>query len=162
MKIIKSLTVIIGILIIAFTVSYKTQPQKMYGIYTKLTGNISFNNLAWIFVSTGINVSTASIDIRYKKNSVPNEGLKESLSAKAWRGERVNTQLVIWTTNDLKQVHCITSDLRDTNGNTISSNNIKSFFVRYVMTDVYGGGCGHRKAANFDSSLVADVLDPIL
>ncbi len=58
-------------------------------------------------------------------------------------------------------VHCSASDLTDNKGNTISSENINSFFVRYVMTDVFGKGCGRRKPNDFDSSIVADVLDPI-
>ncbi len=161
MRIIRSLSTLIGLLSIVVTISCKSQLQKTYNTYIELTDNKPFDTLAWNSVNTGMNVSAASIDIRYKKNSVPEEGIIKGLSATAWRGERVNEQLVIWTTQNLSQVHCITSDLVDTNGNIIYAINIKSFFERYVMTDVFGKGCGHRNTSDYDSSLVADVLDPI-
>lgn len=161
MQIIKLLTTLIGLLSLVVIFSCNSQTQKTYSTYTELKDSKHFDTLAWNSVNKGMNVSTASIDIRYKKNSVPEEGLKESLSEVAWRGERVNAQFVIWTTENLKQVHCTTSDLEDDKGNIISAQNIKTFFERYVMTDVFGEGCGHRIASDFDSSIVADVLDPI-
>lgn len=161
MQISKVLSTLIGLLFIVIIFSCKPHSYKTHSTYTELTDAKHFDTLAWNSVSKGINISAASIDIRYNKNSVPEEGMKESLSGTAWQGERVNTQFVIWTTENLKQVHCITSDLMDDSGNTISAENIKPFFERYVMTDVFGKGCGNRLAANIDSSMVADVLDPI-
>lgn len=161
MKIIKTLSTFIGLLYFAIIFSCNSHSQKTYSTYTELTAPKHFDTLAWNAVSKGINVAAASIDIRYKKNKLPEKGIEESLSATAWKGERVNAQIVIWTSENLKQVHCTSSDLEDDKGNIISAQNSKTFFERYVMTDVFGNGCGHRCAADLDSSIVADVLDPI-
>lgn len=157
----KTFHILIGFMSLALIISCKSQPQGTYSTYSELTDNKPYDTLAWNSVSPGMHVSAASIDIRYKKTSVPDKGLKESLSATAWRGERVNAQFLIWTAADLEQVQCASSDLLDENNNRIPANTIQSFFERFVMTDVFGEGCGHRTASDFDSSLVADVLDPI-
>jgi hypothetical protein len=68
---------------------------------------------------------------------------------------------VIWTVENLSRVNCEVSDLKDERGNSISSKNINTFFVRYVITDEFGGGCDSRKTTDYDSSIVADALDPI-
>ena len=32
-------------------------------------------------------------------------------------------------------------------------------FIKYVITDEFAGGCGHRKPEDFVSSLAADALE---
>ncbi len=44
-------------------------------------------------------------------------------------------------------------------GDQIAKTNAKTGFVHYVITDEFGGGCGHRKPEDFKSSLVADPID---
>src|SRR5699024_3522477 len=53
------------------------------------------------------------------------------------------------------------SDLTSPNGYKIAEAAIQARFVRYVMTDEFAEGCGHRQKADYDSSLVADMLDPL-
>ena len=107
-------------------------------------------------------ISWGSTDLRYKKLDVPVLSKANSLKTKAWRGERVNMQAVVWTKTDLSDVRISVSDL--TSGSSvIPSSAVKPSFVRYVMTDELNkdgrGGCGHRpNKADWDSSVVADVL----
>ena len=107
-------------------------------------------------------ISWGSTDIRYKKLDVPVLSKANSLKTKAWRGERVNMQAVVWTKTDLSDVRLSVSDL--TSGSAvIPSSAVKPSFVRYVMTDELNkdgrGGCGYRpNKADWDSSVVADVL----
>lgn len=118
----------------------------------------------WNSVPEGIQATVGSIDERYEKRAVPETDINYNWEGTAWKGEKVNAQFLLWTTETLKQVNLKASDLKDDKGNTIEAKNVSTFFVRYVMTDEFGdkpGGCGPRKAADFDSSLVADVLDPI-
>lgn len=63
-----------------------------------------------------------------------------------------------------RQLIFIVSDL--TSGKeTISKDNVRTGFVRYVMTDELNkdgkGGCGYRKSSDYDSTLVADPIDHI-
>lgn len=68
----------------------------------------------------------------------------------------------MWTPETLNNLTFTVSDL--TSGSeTISKDDIRTSFVRYVMTDELNknglGACGYRNSADFDSTLVADVLD---
>lgn len=99
-----------------------------------------------------------SKNIRYDKNRIPT-AIKSSKNHKitAWKGERVNTQLLVFGNKDLNLKVTHKGDLTE---------EIKTSFVRYVMTDELNkdrqGACGHRPDITiFDSSLVADVLDCI-
>lgn len=118
----------------------------------------------WEKLPYPVMLSWASKDIRYPKHSIPQlENIQHSASIKAWRGERVNLQAMLWTNVDLEKVKLLASDLRSAN-NIIPSSNVRTHFVRYVLTDELNkdgkGGCGCREnKAEWDSSLVADVLD---
>lgn len=118
---------------------------------------------SWKAVAAGVHASFASADIRYEKRNAPGPAsLRSTWSAKAWKGEKVHTQFVIYSTTALKAVTIEKSDLKDGKGNSIPASAVTPGFVRYVMTDELnkdGSGCGHRKPQNFDSSLVADGID---
>lgn len=110
-------------------------------------------------------ISWGSIDVRYPKLSIPTANKTNRWQSKAWKGERVNAQAVLWTNTDLKGVTLTVSDLKS-GSNSIPASVAKASFVRYVMTDELSKdgktGCGHRpNKADWDSSLVADALDII-
>ena len=116
----------------------------------------------WNKIKSPVQLSWGSVDVRYKKLDVPEVKQANRLRKKAWRGERVHAQAVLWTNRDLEKVNVQVSDLK--NGSAvIPASAIRTHFVRYVVTDELnpgGGGCGHREnKAEWDSSLVADVLD---
>lgn len=108
-------------------------------------------------------LSWGTTDVRYKKQNVPDIKKNSSFHVKAWRGERVNAQAVIWTNKELKGVTVEVGALK--NGKyVIPEDAVKANFVRYVMTDELNkdgkSGCGVREnKAEWDSSLVADALD---
>lgn len=135
------------------------------GQYEELTDTKPHDSDAkWAAMKSPVMLSWASIDVRYGKHQVPQIAkISNTCALKAWRGERVNAQAVLWTDVDLNDVELQVSDLRS-GGNVISASNVRSHFVRYVMTDELNkdgkGGCGCRDdKAEWDSSIVADVLD---
>ena len=80
---------------------------------------------------------------------------------KAWRGERFNAQAVLWTKGNLDDGRIEMAALKS-DKDVIPQSALSTHFVRYVMGDCLnpdGSGCGHRKPADYDSVLVADVLD---
>ena len=130
--------------------------------YEEASNPISTNPSLWVKVSAP-QVSWGSTDIRYKKEEpAPIARLKKDINLTAWKGERVSAQLVVWTPEALDNLSFIVSDL--TSGKeTISKDNVRTGFVRYVMTDELNkdgkGGCGYRKSSDYDSTLVADPID---
>lgn len=132
--------------------------------YEEASNPISTNPSLWVKVSAP-QVSWGSTDIRYKKEEpAPIARLKKDINLTAWKGERVSAQLVVWTPKALDNLSFIVSDL--TSGKeTISKDNVRTGFVRYVMTDELNkdgkGGCGYRKSSDYDSTLVADPIDHI-
>lgn len=108
-----------------------------------------------------LHVSYVSIDEKYAKSRNPELSsitTKEHLVA--WKGEKVSTQVLLWTSSDVNQVEFESSDLATINSK-IDKNAIDIRFVRYVMTDVFPPGCGYRKPEDFPSSLAPDMLDNI-
>ena len=132
--------------------------------YEEASNPISTNPSLWVKVSAP-QVSWGSTDIRYKKEEpAPIARLKKDINLTAWKGERLSAQLVVWTPEALDNLSFIVSDL--TSGKeTISKDNVRTGFVRYVMTDELNkdgkGGCGYRKSSDYDSTLVADPIDHI-
>lgn len=112
----------------------------------------------WAQMKQMVSVSFGSTGIRYAKDKVPTEGLLKAWNGTAWKGERIHTQVLLWTQTALNSVQFELSPLT-AGDNTISVDNIKAGFVRYVITDEFAGGCGYRKPQDFDSSIVADAID---
>jgi len=104
-----------------------------------------------------INVSFASIDQRYEKNRIPQVDPSLSWKGRGWKGERISSQLVIWDSKDIKEVAFEFSDFTLNNDTKMKSSIANAHFVRYVLTDEFGGGCAPRDGLGI--FLVADVLD---
>lgn len=145
-------------------------PAEKYplGDYEELTDTKPFDGVeVWSRLKKPVELSWGSTDVRYKKLDVPEIAEKATLwRAKAWRGERVNGQAVLWTNRALDDVTVTVSDLRGSGKAVIPASAVKASFVRYVMTDELNkdgkGGCGHRPDRTaWDSSVVADVLDTV-
>ena len=132
--------------------------------YQEATNPIATNPALWA-KATIPQASWGSTDIRYKKEEpAPIRSIQKSINLTAWKGEKVSAQMVVWSPKTLNELTFIASDLTS-GGNTISKNDIRTGFVRYVMTDELNkdglGACGYRNSADFDSTLVADVIDHI-
>ena len=102
---------------------------------------------------------------RYKKEQpVAEDSLTEHLQLKAWKGEKLSAQWLVSAGKKELELSVVVSDLKQKgSGELIPKENIQSAFVRYVLTDELNkdgqGACGHRLAKDFDSTLVADVID---
>ncbi len=134
------------------------------GNYQELTDTKPHDSEAtWSKLTVATQLSWASIDTRYKKLCSPQVTKQTSKQLKAWRGERVNAQAVLWTKAALHEATITTSNLK--NGSAIiPASAIKANFVRYTMTDELNkngrGTCSERPdKTQWDSSLVADPID---
>ena len=121
------------------------------------------SDAAWAALPEPTLVSWGSIDTRYAKHDIPQIRRTTSWSGKAWKGERVNAQALVWTNVALSDLRVELGELRK-GSSVIPAEDVESHFVRYVMTDELSKdrstGCGDRSnKAEWDSSLVADALD---
>ena len=110
----------------------------------------------WNKSPTNLSVSFANSNIRYPLDQAPELKAQQTWKASAWRGEKVHTQLLVWSKNDVDKIRLKITDLKSNNGGKISKDQISTGFIGYVMTDEYKDGCGYRKSVDFDSSLVPD------
>lgn len=114
---------------------------------------------SWAALDKDIMGGFATSSIRFDKDVPPQLTQSDKWTGSGWKGEKLHTQLLVWGRKGIKNLQIITTDLRDKRGNTIINKNITVGFIQYVMTDEFKGGCGYRKPADFDSSLVADIIN---
>lgn len=144
---------------------FSQQAEKFpLGDYEELTDTKPHDGVeVWNKMTAPVRFCWGTTDVRYKKLDVPDVKQAGTLRLKAWKGERVNAQAVLWTQKDLEGAEMTVSELK--NGNSvIPASAVRTHFVRYVMTDELNkdgsGGCGAREnKAEWDSLMVADVLD---
>lgn len=131
--------------------------------YKELPNPVPTHNDLWKGKSKTY-ISWGSTDIRYKKEEpAKTTRATTSKTLTAWRGERVSAKVVISNNGKKREFSYSVSDLIKNKTEKIASKNIFTGFVRYVMTDELNkdkkGACGYRRFADYDSLLVADVID---
>ena len=93
-----------------------------------------------------LHVSFASTDEAYFRTEVPVITQSQNWTAAGWKGERLNTMLLIWSADTVNQVRIVFNDLRSANGNTLGKNNLTAQLVRYIVSNYpYGArdvSCG--------------------
>ncbi|WP_419089203.1 glycoside hydrolase domain-containing protein [Phocaeicola plebeius] len=144
---------------------FSQQAEKFpLGDYVELTDTKPHDgDEVWSKMTAPVRFCWGTTDVRYKKLNVPNVKATGTLRLKAWKGERVNAQAVLWTQKELEGAEIAVSELKN-GSSVIPASAVNTYFVRYVMTDELNkdgsGGCGPREnKAEWDSSMVADVLD---
>ena len=118
----------------------------------------------------GIHAAWGTSNVRYAWHAMPEtKELKRTATLDAWRGERVSTQALIYSSVPTDSLAPITLQLSAfKNGrHTLPAEAMSAAFVRYVMTDAWstpdgrGAGCGYRPDHTlYDSAMVADIIDP--
>lgn len=132
--------------------------------YEELTDSKPYDGIElWEKMATPTQFGWGSIDERYPKRSLPTLTNNTPRQTKAWKGERVNLQALLWTREALQDATLTVSDLRS-GSSVIPAEAATASFIRYVLTDELSKdgstGCGLRpNKAEWDSTLVADVLD---
>ena len=137
--------------------------QQVSEIYQELPNPVATDVAKWAKVTKPI-IAWGSTDVRYSKELPASVTPVSIMNLTGWMGEKLSAQFVISTNRDLKNVSVEVSDIVAKNYK-ISKWNTERGFVRYVMTDELNkdgkGACGYRNKADYDSTLVADVIDHI-
>ena len=130
--------------------------------WQELPNPVETNAAAWAKIKKP-QAGWGNTNIRYKKETpATNARPQKQMEITAWRGEKVSAQLIVWTPLPLESLSISVNELR--NGpHAIPDSAIKTGFVRYVMTDGLNkdgkGTAGYRDKRDFDSTLVADIID---
>lgn len=112
----------------------------------------------WSHVPVGLHASFISIDDKLPKSVAPEITPVNTTKVAGWKGEKVSAQILLWTTEDIQQVEYEIKDFQG-DAHTLPASIAQARFVRYVMTDEFADGCGHRKPEDYAASLAADMLD---
>ena len=86
-----------------------------------------------------VTVSWGTIDKRYPVEVKAEIKPIKNPSLTAWKGERVNMQLVVANTGSEQEIAIEFSDLTDNKGNIISAEQIKGGIVEPVIADTFSG-----------------------
>ena len=134
---------------------------KYHKDYNELSNPKKANAKAWARAAKPLYASFVSKDVRYAKEFSPNfPKIIPYWGETGWRGERLSAQLLLWSGAGVSDVKVRISDLETSRGEKIKAENCTVGYVRYVMSDTYGkDGCAPRRTRDFDSTLVADVIE---
>jgi Glycoside hydrolase 123, catalytic domain/Glycoside hydrolase 123 N-terminal domain len=124
--------------------------------------DVSVDSERWAHVPPGLHVAFGTTDAIYFRSEVPGVTDDSRMwDATAWRGERLNAVVLVWSADALEQVRVDVTDLADANGHTLSRDNLRLRLVRYVLSNYPAGA----RDATCDASrggawLLPDRLEP--
>jgi Domain of unknown function (DUF4091)/Family of unknown function (DUF6067) len=127
------------------------------------TLDVPANAASWTNKQAGLHAAFGSEDNLYFRTEVPEMNNETAAWAPTgWRGERLNTQIVVWSADTLNQVRFTISDLKNAQGKVLSKNNFQINMVRYVLANYpYGSAeatCGGTPYKN--GFLMPDRFEP--
>lgn len=115
----------------------------------------------WTDVKAGAHSAFVSEDFSFGKSNAPLPSQTfNTWKGTGWKGERIHTQALIWSTDNLNNIKLTLSDLSNANQPQISKEHIQANFVRYAIADHLGtltSGCGTPEG--LDTTLQADMID---
>jgi hypothetical protein len=115
---------------------YAKLPSPAFHYQEEYTFDTTINPAAWTTQKKGMHVSFATTDELFFRSEVPALE-KETLTweATGWRGERLNTQVLVWSPDTLNQVRFTLQELRNASGKRINKENFSINMVRYVVSN---------------------------
>lgn len=153
-----SVCMLIGLQVLALISCESKRPEKECNTFEEMQDPTDDTLSDWSNVPAGLQASFISIDDKLPKSVAPRVSPNKSVTVTGWKGEKVSAQLLLWSVSNTDQVELEFTDFQ-AQGGKLPASVAQARFVRYVMTDEFGPGCGYRKPEDFPSSLAADMLD---
>jgi hypothetical protein len=118
---------------------------------SEFTFDTNTDAASWAKLPPGLHAAFGSTDELYLRSELPalsaeRRGWEES----GWRGERLNAQVLVWSTSSQGQVRVRVSELRSETGRSIGTNRFKVQLVRYVLSNF------PYRATDFDCNVTND------
>ncbi len=113
----------------------------------------SADTVLWAKQTSGLHAAFGTTDELYFRSEVPfaNRG-SLTWEQTGWRGERLNAQILVWSSDTVEQIRFYVSDIVDKQGKTISKNCIKLNLVRYIVSNYFYGASNSGCEATIDSA----------
>jgi hypothetical protein len=111
----------------------------------------------WDKVKPGIHSGFGSIDSAESKSIPPEVTPTAQMSLNGWKGERVNSKLLVWSAVPIKDVS-ITASKLVSGSHEIGVKNTTISVIRYVLTDEFPGGIDRREKGKIPAHLKPDLL----
>lgn len=106
---------------------------------------------AWRKIPSGLHVAFGFTDELYLRCEVPSVNQEPPVwNQNGWRGERLNAQILLWSSDTIEQIRFKVNDLTSSRGSIISKDNLKINLVRYVVAN------RPYNASNFDCGVSND------
>ena len=153
-----TLCTLLGLPLLIVAACNGNRPEKECTTFEEMKDPTSDTLSDWSNVTAGLHASVISIDDKLPKSVAPAITPVNNVNIAGWKGEKVSAQLLLWTAEDIDQVECVFNDFKS-GGNSLPASVAQARFVRYVMTDEFGPGCGRRQPKDFSASLAPDMLD---
>jgi hypothetical protein len=99
------------------------------------TFDASMDEKAWTALSSGLHATFGSTEELYFRKEVPVKSAITQKDITGWKGERLNTQILIYSPDTLQQVRLKAGDLVNEKGKKIEAKNITINLVRYVLSN---------------------------
>jgi hypothetical protein len=90
---------------------------------------------AWTKETPGLHASFGTTDQLYFRREVPATNISADIKLTGWKGERLNTQVLVWSPDSLNQVRIKISDLIGVKGSKLQAKHITAYLVRYVLAN---------------------------
>ncbi len=149
---------LIGLPVLSLFSCEEKRPQKECITFEEMKDPTKDTLSDWSAVPKGLQSSFITTDERMPKSVAPRVAANKSVTVAGWKGEKVSAQLLLWSASDINQVELEFTDFEG--GEDVLPASVgQARFVRYVMTDEFGPGCGYRKPQDFAASLSPDILD---
>jgi hypothetical protein len=150
-------SIILSVLAVFFLYSCR---EKIEGTgFDEPANPLTVEPAAWLNIEPGFHVAFGSIDERYEHHLPPPHSPFLGWEETAWKGERKNLQLMLWSGEPVENIEIKDFSLKGPGGEVIGGANIGIHPVRFVLTDVFLSGCGWRDKDTISSSLAADLLE---
>ena len=134
------------------------RPEKELTTFQELPDPTNDTLSDWSNVPEGLQASFISIDDKMPKSVAPQVPTSKRVKVTGWKNEKLSGQLLLWSASDVNQVE-LEFDNFKSDVSALPASIAQARFVRYVMTDEFAGGCGHRTPEGFAASLAPDMLD---
>lgn len=114
----------------------------------------------WDAADDGLNAMWVSSDFAYSRSVIPVTDSPDTLRLTAWKGERVNGELLLWSREPVAKVGCSAGKFSSGEGAVLGAT-ASCRFVRYTLADAPAPECRCSRKDGHPAVLVPDMLDDV-